>query len=56
MLCTCLLSIICSLFYIQDGATALLTASENGHTSVVDILLRHGANPNLADHVSIEVV
>ena len=56
MLCTCLLSIICSLFYIQDGTTALFIASQEGHTSVADVLLRHGADPNLADHVSIEVV
>ena len=32
-------------------------ASQEGHTSVVDILLRHGADPNLASRVSIlEVV
>ena len=28
-------------------------ASQNGHTSVVDVLLRHGADPNLASRVSI---
>ena len=41
---------------VQDGATPLFMASQNGHASVVDVLLRHGADPNLADHVSIAVV
>ena len=41
---------------LQDGATPLLMASENGHSSVVDVLLRHGADPNLADRVSIITV
>ena len=38
---------------LQDGATPLSMASQNGHTSVVDVLLRHGADPNLAKAVSI---
>ena len=41
---------------VQDGTTPLYVASQNGHTNVVDVLLRHGADPNLAKHVSIEVV
>ena len=30
-------------------------ASQNGHVSIVDILLRNGADPNLAATVSMEV-
>ena len=30
-------------------------ASQNGHVSIVDILLRNGADPNLATTVSMEV-
>ena len=30
-------------------------ASQEGHVSIVDILLRNGADPNLADIVSTEV-
>ena len=41
---------------IQDGFTPLYMASQGGHTSVVDILLRHGADPNLATTVSVEIV
>ena len=37
----------------QTGATPLYVASQNDHTSVVDVLLRHGADPNLALTVSI---
>ena len=48
--------ITCLFIVVQDGATPLFMASQNGHTNVVDVLLRHGADPNLADHVSIEVV
>jgi ankyrin repeat protein len=33
-----------------DGVTPVYMASQNGHTSVVDVLLRHGADPNLANH------
>ena len=36
----------------QDGVTALFMASETGHTSVVDALLKNGADPNLARTVS----
>ena len=28
-------------------------ASQDGHTSVLDVLLRHGADPHLANRVSI---
>ena len=37
----------------QDGATALFVASQNGHTSTVDVLLRNGADPNIARTVSV---
>ena len=39
--------------FLQDGATPLFMASQNGHTSVVDVLLRHGVDPNVPDIVSI---
>ena len=45
-----------SLHSLQDGCTALYMASQKGHTSVVDVLLRHGADPHVAETVSIEVV
>ena len=32
----------------EDGATALYCAAQNGHFSVVLILLEHGADPNIA--------
>ena len=37
---------------LQDGDTALSMASHNGHTSTVDVLLRNGADPNIARSVS----
>ena len=40
--------------FLQDFATPLFMASQNGHKNVVDVLLRHGADPNLADIVSIK--
>ena len=33
---------------IQDGATPLFVASEQGHSDVVNILIRNGADINLA--------
>ena len=41
---------------LQDGFTPLYMASGNGHTSIVDVLLRNGVDPNLAVTVSILVV
>ena len=32
----------------QDGLSPLYVASQEGHTDIVDILLKHGADPNLA--------
>ena len=40
-----------TLFTIQDGATALRTASFNGHHKVIELLLGAGANPDLQDKV-----
>ena len=31
---------------IQDGRTALIWASMQGHTAVVELLLQHGADVN----------
>ena len=36
----------------QDGFTALLMASQEGHASTVDVLLRNGADPNIVNRVS----
>ena len=36
---------------IQDGWTALKSASNNGHHKVVELLLGAGANPDLQDKV-----
>jgi len=33
---------------VQNGATPLYSASQEGHTEVVDTLLKSGADPNLA--------
>ena len=40
---------------LQDGTTPLFMASQKGHVSVVDVLLRNGADPNLARTVSMEM-
>lgn len=42
---------LCSYVCVQSGITPLHTASEEGHTKVVDTLLRRGADPNLATTV-----
>ena len=31
----------------QDGVSPLFIASQNGHTQIVELLLRKGADPNL---------
>jgi ankyrin repeat protein len=33
----------------NDGSTALIIATKNGHTDLVTILLNSGANPGLED-------
>ena len=35
--------------YDSEGVTALMRAAEAGHTNVVEVLLKHGANVNLRD-------
>ena len=37
--------------YSQDGVTPLFMASQEGHTTTVDVLLRQRADPNIADNV-----
>ena len=40
---------LCHTFsYTQDGTTPLYVACQNGHKQTVDVLLKNGANPNLA--------
>ena len=41
---------------LQDGTIPLYMASQKGHVSIVDILLRNGADPNLADTVSLLLI
>ena len=36
---------------IQGGETALIYASGEGHTAVVELLLQHGADVNAKDNV-----
>ena len=43
--------LLLSLFFSQDGVTPLLMASQNGHTTTVSVLIRSGADPNIADQV-----
>ena len=40
----------------QDGATPLIIASQKGHSDVVNILLRSGADVNLACNVSNDMI
>ena len=37
---------------LQDGRSPLHVAAEEGHTNVVDILVKHGANVDTRDKVS----
>lgn len=37
--------------FFQDGATALMFASQNGHGKVVETLLKEGSDPNLKTKV-----
>ena len=41
-----------SLIFVQDGATALYLASQNGHCEVVGMLLDAKADPNRRENVS----
>ena len=40
----------------QDGVTPLIIASQKGHSDVVNILLRNGADVNLALNVSNDMI
>ena len=42
-------NIICIVY--QDGCTALMWASQNGHKEVVKLLLGHGADTNMRDRL-----
>ena len=43
---------LCMCFSLtQDGSTPLYIASQNGHFDVVDVLIRNGADVNMASHV-----
>ena len=37
--------------YVQHGWSSLMLASDRGHVEVVDMLLKHGANPNIQNQV-----
>ena len=39
---------------MQDQDTALLLATYNGHTRIVQELLKHGADTNLRDEVGVD--
>ena len=60
---TCLLPILCMLCVdmtvtvnLQDGATALFVASQEGHFSTVELLIKAGASLDVQDTVSFTVV
>ena len=36
----------------QDGITSLYRACQNGYSNIVDVLLKAGGDPNIADEVS----
>ena len=43
----------CSIVHnFQNGWTALMSASFNGHTTVVEVLLQHGASVDKQEEVS----
>ena len=46
-MCTCLFNIV----LVQNGLSPLYMASDKGHTEVVDILLKSGADPKLTTKV-----
>ena len=43
---------VCVQLYFQENWTALMAATRNGRYAVVDLLLRHGADPDMQDEVS----
>ena len=40
-----------NLIYLYLGETSLMQAAENGHTDIVKILLKHGADVNIRDDI-----
>ena len=40
-------------YHEQNGASSLISASENGHVEVVDKLLQHGAKADLQENVCV---
>ena len=38
---------------LQDGATPLILASQEGHKDIVEVLLNHGAEVDLPNKVSV---
>ena len=38
---------------LQNGATPLILASQEGHKDIVEVLLNHGAEVDLPDKVSV---
>ena len=56
IMCTCILVFDDGTWYMhfpltQSGATPLFIASQDGYSDVVNILIRNGADVNLARHV-----
>ena len=39
------------IFILQNGVSALIVASQEGHYEVADLLIEQGANVNLQDEV-----
>ena len=46
-----LLQMLRILFILQNGVSALIVASQEGHYEVADLLIEQGANVNLQDEV-----
>ena len=51
LLCIYVHAYMQTILFIQNGVSVLYSASERGHTEVVDALLKSGADPNLATMV-----
>lgn len=44
---------MCTTFIVQDGLNTVYVASQEGHTEIVDVLVRAGANVNQATEVYV---
>ena len=40
---------------MQEGLTALILASQNGHSDIVDALLEAKANPDITENVRLSI-